>query len=406
MNWSLIAHQAGWSSLQHHAQQHKVKIKTVALATGAAAVGAGVYHCTASKPFRTAKLKLPRPVFEAFFGAVGEIAQVAVLYPLDTLKVRCQASGCGVAAILKDMLRNGITISVMQQLYAGVVSASICSVAIGSLYYLTFCAAQRLATTFAEAKTKKQALAPHVLHDHHDMVLHGLAVPTEERVERNSGGKLSSNLLAAVVAALVGALIEAPVELFKNQTKAGLIEGNMLRNMANTLKINGLRSWYWGFLPFCFKSLPFDVAELLTWSQLRDWYDGIKDWKAQQSMTSTGHPLTPTELWLVNNLPEQVWDAVIGAAAGAAAVCVSMPSDCVKTVMDTRASEASLGGGMGSIRAFFSTGKRLMVKEGPGALFTGVMPRLGEKVPSTMLYWVAVESCRRLLEPFVDNGEV
>jgi hypothetical protein len=34
-------------------------------------------------------------------------------------------------------------------------------------------------------------------------------------------------------------------------------------------------------------------------------------------------------------VPEHVWDLAIGAAAGAAAVLVSMPFDCVKTYMQT-----------------------------------------------------------------------
>jgi hypothetical protein len=47
------------------------------------------------------------------------------------------------------------------------------------------------------------------------------------------------------------------------------------------------------------------------------------------------------------------------------------------------------------------TGKQLMTQHGPRGLFMGLTPRLVESVPSTMLYWLAVEGCRRMLEPYV-----
>lgn len=47
------------------------------------------------------------------------------------------------------------------------------------------------------------------------------------------------------------------------------------------------------------------------------------------------------------------------------------------------------------------TGKQLLGQHGPKGLFMGLTPRLVESVPSTMLYWLAVEGCRRMLEPYV-----
>jgi hypothetical protein len=47
------------------------------------------------------------------------------------------------------------------------------------------------------------------------------------------------------------------------------------------------------------------------------------------------------------------------------------------------------------------TGRQLLGQHGPKGLFMGLTPRLVESVPSTMLYWLAVEGCRRMLEPYV-----
>ena len=40
--------------------------------------------------------------------------------------------------------------------------------------------------------------------------------------------------------------------------------------MAGALSKGGLGSWYWGYLPFLFKALPYDTTELFTYSQLRE----------------------------------------------------------------------------------------------------------------------------------------
>jgi hypothetical protein len=52
-----------------------------------------------------------------------------------------------------------------------------------------------------------------------------------------------------------------------------------------------------------------------------------------------------------------------------------------------------------------ATGRNLVARGGPGALFTGMNMRLAEQVPSTALYWLAVEGVKRALEPYVIADE-
>lgn len=67
-----------------------------AVAAASAAVGAGLYLQQAPQRLPAGQrhtlpklnLKIPRELAEIICGAVGEIAQVSVLYPLDTIKVR------------------------------------------------------------------------------------------------------------------------------------------------------------------------------------------------------------------------------------------------------------------------------------------------------------------------------
>ncbi|KAF6265051.1 hypothetical protein COO60DRAFT_1480397 [Scenedesmus sp. NREL 46B-D3] len=106
---------------------------------------------------------------------------------------------------------------------------------------------------------------------------------------------------------------------------------------------------------------------------------------------------------VLSNTPDHVWDMAAGAAAGAAAVLVSMPPDCVKTVLETGGGVAARPGSgvAGSVASFAATTRQLVQQRGvAGGLFCGMGPRLIESVPSTMLYWMAVEGARRVLEPY------
>jgi hypothetical protein len=206
------------------------------------------------------------------------------------------------------------------------------------------------------------------------------------------------------------------------------------------------------FLPFCFKSLPFDIGELLTYASLNDWKErqlaaappaaaapaaaatpvaatadgyAVDAPKQQQqqaalafcSITATGSDMGAITLTtspssssgqnklqqMLASTPDHVWDMAAGAAAGAAAVLVSMPPDCVKTVLETGGGVAAKQGSgvIGSVAAFAATTRQLVQQRGvAGGLFCGMGPRLMESVPSTMLYWMAVEGARRVLEPY------
>jgi hypothetical protein len=90
----------------------------------------------------------------------------------------------------------------------------------------------------------------------------------------------------------------------------------------------------------------------------------------------------------------------IGAAAGAAAVVLSMPSDCVKTVIETSGPRPAGMSPAASLGLVVATARQLVAAKGAAGLFVGMAPRLAEKVPSTCLYWLAVESCRRHLEQY------
>jgi hypothetical protein len=322
--WSLSAAAAGGTYMQMAQPRPSLRAAATA-AAGVAVAAAGTYVASRQRsPLDGArqphKLRIPRPVIDALCGAIGEIAQVSVLYPLDTIKVRCQATGSSARQVVAGLLRQGLTAQVLQQLYAGVVSASLCSVAVGSLYYLSFCTAKRMAVeaagrqaAAAAARSPPAAAAAaagpgggaagaaalassaaadplaaaaafasiSASHSHAHSGAHkqpkqaaggadaatgsSSAAPAAAEAEAvdmssDSDGKTSANVIAALSAALVGAVVEAPLELFKHQTQAGLLQGNMLRNMLGALQASGPAALYTSLVPFCLKSLPFDMG--------------------------------------------------------------------------------------------------------------------------------------------------
>jgi solute carrier family 25 (mitochondrial S-adenosylmethionine transporter), member 26 len=467
-------------------QQRAALIKRAALmAVAGTAVGAGVMHVRRGarqhrpqlQPLEhQQRLLLPQELTEVLCGALGEIVQVALLYPLDTIKVRCQASGMSTAAVVRQLLASGSGTAV-RQLYAGVMGASVASIAIGSLYYATFCAAKRGAvkmlgdssssnSSHADAngathqhqqapecmgQQRRHLPAPGVDHSHDAAAAARCSSSSTSTSSSNAsctagdvhgastgGNNLSSglaaNLLAACAAATVGALVEAPLELFKHRAQSGMLGGrSLLAAAASELRTAGPGALYGAFfLPFCLRSLPYDIAELLTVSSLQDVRAGAIAAHAHASavtiapepecglqFSAAALPLGSlsaastaavgtsrhSQTGLAASLaavPEQSWDAIAGAAAGVAAVLVSMPADVIKTTLEVgRGAKPPSPGPLGSLAAFAATGRQLVATRGvAGGLFCGVGPRLAESVPSTVFYWLAVEGARRALAPY------
>lgn len=321
------------------------------------------------------RIKIPRGAADAVAGAVGELAQIAVLYPLDTVKVRCQATGTSARDVVRKLLAKGSFLTVTRQLYAGIFGAALCSLAVGSLHWSTYCTAKRLTA---------QALLPL------EPTATSSSTPTDTAAAPLPTRHIT-NLVASISSALVTALIEAPTELFRHNAQAGLMAPNFLREMTRVASRGGPSALYRGFLPYCFESWPYDVTELVTYGSLKD----LKNDFLRSSHTAS---------WLVSSLPQGAWDLAIGAGAGFAAVLLSMPFDCVKTYMQTHGSELHGHGVVGITREFFATGRRMVAKSGPGALYVGVVPRLLQQVPACMLCWWAIEACARALEPFVEQS--
>jgi solute carrier family 25 (mitochondrial S-adenosylmethionine transporter), member 26 len=303
---------------------------------------------------------------DAISGAVGEVISLIALYPLDTLKVLCQARGASTGAVLASLMAAGPS-AATAALYAGVGSAAMGAAAVGSVYFLAF-----------------------------QMMRRGVA----------ADGSAASASLAGAAASVAGSLVESPVEFFKVRAQAGALGGSpsMFGAMWTAAATRGVAGLYCSLLPFLLKSLPNDVAELCTFSQL----SGLKASHAGDAATAKEDGWRRRIVGVLAGMPDGAADAAMGAIAGAAAAVASMPMDVVFTRM---ACEAGLGPVSGaacasaasrsplqSATAFAETAKCIVAQGGgPQVLFAGLGPRLLQTVPAAMVYWATVEATRRAL---------
>jgi hypothetical protein len=87
---------------------------------------------------------------DALCGAIGEIAQLVVTYPIDTVKVLCQAQGTGVGSVVSCLRAQNLGPGrLLGTMYAGCGAAAACSVLIGAAYLVSFYHLQRVLTRCA-----------------------------------------------------------------------------------------------------------------------------------------------------------------------------------------------------------------------------------------------------------------
>ncbi|KAI8462430.1 MAG: mitochondrial carrier domain-containing protein [Monoraphidium minutum] len=435
-------------------------LRTCAIGGGAAVGGAALWRqaqqqqqqrraddalAAAPRP----KLKLSAAAIEAFAGAMGEMAQISLLYPLDTIKVRCQAQGIPARAVIASLSGLGPR-ELAAQLFAGAGQAAVSSVLVGAVHFMSFCSAKRLVAgrlgprgAAAEQQQQQQqqheqrraggggeprgdgedgggeeraarqrdhAAAPH--HEHHLVVSHGASgahfTPVSEvlgsgdescsgggggepagaggHAHSHGGGSAAVNLAAAVLAAVATAMVEAPLELFRHNAQAGT--GAMGGDFLGAM---------WRVARDARSPLPL-YRGLTAYSLEAIPYDvselvvvgSLNDGRAAaEAAAAAGGGSGGALASIARGVPQSAWDVGVGAIAGAAAVVASMPCDVVKTYMQVN---PTCGGGL---RGFAAAARLLIARGGPGALWLGLAPRLAHQVPGACICWWSIHAVHR-----------
>ncbi|GFR50429.1 hypothetical protein Agub_g12649 [Astrephomene gubernaculifera] len=392
-------------------KKHKVVATAAAVGTGLAVCAwrAGEHGETSrTKDGIRRPAKLPAPLIDALAGALGEVSQILVLYPLDTVKVRCQASGETAAVVVQRLLRRGVNLKLLAKLYAGALGAAACAILVGAVHLASYEGSRKVllkltvtrgstgatptASAAGAATTTNSSEAASVGEPNSTSgtspPLASVSAAARGFIADDDGqlGRAAVTFAAAAFAAAATALVESPVELFRHNAQAGLVSPNFLREMAATVRKEGVGGLYWGFLPHCFEAWPHDISELATYGFMREFREAAL------------RPGSQHHAWM-SNLSNQVWDLATGAASGAAAVVVSMPFDTVKTYLQTHGTDLSGRGLLGSARLFVQSGQRIVCRKGLSGLYVGVTPRLLQQVPSAMVCWWSIAAFKRFMQP-------
>jgi solute carrier family 25 S-adenosylmethionine transporter 26 len=284
-------------------------------------------------------------------GGLGEAAALLSFFPLDTLKVHCQARSMNLQQALAAVLRQGPVVAV-RSLYAGVGTAAIGAAIVGAVHLSVFKYWKRLEERLNAASTP----------------------------ERTSAAP-STGILAvwgAIVSSITVGALEAPLDQVKLRIQANTIRGTSpLKMLLETLSSVGARQMFnSSFVPFVLKAIPHDVGEFVTFGVLSE------DHTVQRCL---------------GPISENAKDALLGAAAGCAAALLSNPFDVICTKVQTSPTRSgdTHHTMRSSLVAFRDTARAEFAQGGMRRLYVGLVPRLMQMVPASVIYWLVVEEVRR-----------
>ena len=320
------------------------------------------------------RVVLNQTVIDCISGAAGEIAALVSLYPLDTLKVQCQARSASPAAALRFVLGHGPRTAI-SMFYAGVGSATIGAAVVGALHLSIYHFWKRLGVQF----------------DREISQLDG-------KPDGPGPMQTLSSILGATFSSISVSVFEAPWDQMKLRSQANAIKGSPIRNLVHMISNQGINhTLSSSFVPFVMKSVPHDVSELVSFSAMNE---------------------SSFVLKCLESVPQSARDAMMGAASGLCAALISTPCDviCTKTNLESRTNRKGMNL-KESMDNFRMTAKREWRQSGVRGLYVGFMPRLLHMIPAGVIYWAAVEATRRHLEsingtqilsdasPFIENFE-
>ncbi|WPT12529.1 Mitochondrial RNA-splicing protein MRS3 [Picochlorum sp. SENEW3] len=295
------------------------------------------------------RMTLNETAIDCISGALGEVAALYSLFPLDTLKVQCQAKSVSLSTALKHIVQQGPRTAV-RLLYAGAGTAAFGGTIVGALHLSVYYYWKRIGDKIQAQESSSDGMS-------------------------KGGFALFGALMSSIC---VGA-VEAPFDQVKMRAQANAIRGPPMKHLIETLTSSGARAvMSTSFVPFIMKAIPHDVGELITFSALSE-------------TDSIAEALGP--------FPESARDAVLGAAAAVTAAVLSTPFDVVCTKTNVSGAARAHGTMFDSLKSFGKTARTEFQKGGVRAFYSGFLPRLLQMVPAGVIYWAVVESSRRALSP-------
>lgn len=293
-------------------------------------------------------LKLGETLIDCISGGLGEAAALVSLFPLDTLKVHCQARSIGIRVAISQIFVKG-PLAGVKSLYAGVGTAAIGAAVVGAVHLSVYRYWSRIEQTHVKKESSNTTFSPVFA------------------------------VFGAVMSSLTVGALEAPLDQVKLRTQAKTISGPPLAHLVEVISSQGIRQMFnSSFVPFVLKAIPHDVGEFVTFGMLRE----------AKAIDKVLHPLHTNAK-----------DALIGAISGIVAAVLSTPFEVVCTKVQTSPSSKVHPTLRSSLAEFTQVARGEFTRGGMKSLYVGFVPRLMHMVPASVIYWIVVEEARRNLTP-------
>ena len=183
---------------------------------------------------------------------------------------------------------------------------------------------------------------------------------------------------AAIMGDLTGSVWLCPSEVIKQQMQAGM-HTNMAAAVRGIWQTAGPKGFYQGYLSQISRDVPFRACQLVSYELVKSNYIKFTTKRSEggDSSSTSGECATSTRRLMA-------WEGmVVGAIAGSISAAVTNPLDVLKTRMMT----GQAYGAASVIPAI----QAILAKEGPRALFAGVVPRVVYVGPSSAIFFLVYE---------------
>ncbi|GMI11709.1 hypothetical protein TrVE_jg8597 [Triparma verrucosa] len=179
---------------------------------------------------------------------------------------------------------------------------------------------------------------------------------------------LPATCVSAVLGDLTGSVWLCPSEVIKQNIQGGNFKTTRSA-VVNILKKDGLTGFYRGYFGGVVRDVPFRVLSLGSYEVVKKRYVDMKERAGKPADLTSGEA------------------ALVGAFAGSFAALTTTPLDKMKTSLMTGQSQGS----------YLEACRTVMEREGPGAFFQGVVPRVGLIGPSVAIFFVVYEKTKQVI---------
>ncbi|ODV84103.1 hypothetical protein CANARDRAFT_9095 [[Candida] arabinofermentans NRRL YB-2248] len=290
-------------------------------------------------------------------GAFAGIMEHTVMYPIDALKTRMQASNHLSNEGLIQLFTKISSTEGAVALWRGVSSVVLGAGPAHAIYYLVFEATKTTLCNNLLAQNTNNTKNP-------NSVTTRPAFITDERhpfIASASG----------IAATITSDALMTPFDVLKQRmqiiteaTAPKSTPPTMTKTFLNIYRKEGIRPFFISYPTTLILNIPFAAINF-----------GVYEY--------TSSKMNPEQIY------NPLLHCVAGGISGAAAAAVTTPLDCIKTVLQTKSIK--------NVNGFMSAAKGLYEVGGSRAFLRGLKPRVIFNMPSTAISWTAYEMAKAYL---------